>query len=67
MDELREEIMHRLHEMFDEKNPGFFEVDSIAMSITWGIVGVKYPEAPFCEVYEIERDAVQDFCFGEGR
>lgn len=67
MDKLREKILSRLHEMFDEKSAGYYEVNSTALSIAWGIVGVSYPEAPFCEVYEIANEAAQEICFGEGK
>lgn len=67
MDELREEILRRLHEMYDGKSAGYYEVNCTALSIAWGIVGAKYPGATFCEVYDIANEAAQEICFGEGK
>ena len=65
MDELREELMEYLHKYFDRETDSYSGVKIRAMEFAAG-----FPSAlkePFKKVYDVVSEAVQDFCFGEGK
>lgn len=64
MDELRTEMLKFLHKEFDEKRCSYYEATCLAMTCAAEIMSKS--RVPFRKVYDVVKEAVQDFLFGEG-